>query len=210
MNQLSQHPAKKETIIGRNGDIKLSEAHLTVSGEHARLTYIGDGQFILTHLSRMNPTQVNGQYVTESCPLKSGNEIQLGGTKLRFEVMGTVPPRVASQSIGRVPTTPYLDRVQASLTVIDGPADWNKVYPIIRKESIIGRKGDIKLSEAHLTISGEHARITYVGGRQFTLTHLSQTNITQVNGQNVMESCPLESGDEIQLGATKLRFEVKL
>ncbi|MBI1925515.1 FHA domain-containing protein [Candidatus Poribacteria bacterium] len=107
------------------------------------------------------------------------------------------------------PTVAYLEGVQASLTLIEGPADVNKVYPITKRESIIGRDGDIKLSKAHLTVSNEHARLTYLGSGQFTLTHLSRTNTTQVNGQHVTENRPLESGDEIQLGATTLRFEIQ-
>ncbi len=200
---------KKESIIGRKGDIQLSAAHLMVSGEHARITYLGEGQFTLTHLSRTNPTQVNGQDVTESRSIRSGDDIQLGGTKLRFEVTHVTPPRVVSQTAGRVPTIPYLDGVQASLRVIEGPADVNEIYPITKKESIMGRNGDIQLSAAHLTISGEHARLTYLGSGQFTITHLSRTNLTRVNGQDVTESRPLESGDDIQLGGTKLHFEVK-
>ncbi|MBI1927641.1 FHA domain-containing protein [Candidatus Poribacteria bacterium] len=109
----------------------------------------------------------------------------------------------------REPTVAYLEGIQASLTIIEGPADWNKVYPVMRRESIIGREGDIKLSDVHLTVSGEHVRLNYEGAGKFTLTHLSRTNTTRVNGQNVSESCNLQSGDEIQLGATKLRFEVK-
>ena len=125
-------------------------------------------------------------------------------------------PRVAKP--GRVPTTKYEGRRQptvafldgmASLTIIEGPADVKKVYPITQKESIIGREGDIKLSEAHQAVSNEHARLTYEGEGKFTLTHLSRTNTTKVNDQNITQSRSLQSEDEIQLGVTKLRFEVQ-
>ena len=114
-----------------------------------------------------------------------------------------------SSSPGRQPTEAYLDGIEASISVIEGPDDVGKIYPITKRESIIGRDGDIKLSEVHLTVSNEHASLTYTGEGNFTLTHLSRTNTTGVNGQDVSQSCDLKSGDEIQFGATKLRFEVQ-
>lgn len=82
--------------------------------------------------------------------------------------------------------------------------------PIIVDEAFIGRLPEcqILIDEEFDTVSRKHAVIRKVGEDTWVLTHLSQTNATYVNGQQVVDSVTLKNGDEIQLssGGPRLGF----
>ena len=75
----------KEVTIGRTGDICLPEDHLTISNEHAKIEYEGDGKFKLTHVSHTNTTKVNGEALTDARVLEAGDTVHLGATVLKFD-----------------------------------------------------------------------------------------------------------------------------
>ena len=69
---------KAEIIIGRDenfADVTISIPE--ISRRHARLIREGNG-YVVEDLGSSNGTFVNGQQVAGRCPLKSGDQIQLG------------------------------------------------------------------------------------------------------------------------------------
>ena len=68
------------------------------------------------------------------------------------------------------------------------------------------RQCDVVLSDAN--VSREHAEIRPRGG-SWVLTDLGSTNGSRLNGRAVEGSEVLKPGDEIELGATVLRFELE-
>ena len=69
----------------------------------------------------------------------------------------------------------------------------------------IGRMPECDIALSDPNVSRRHAEVRRQG-TGFVVADLGSTNGTRVNGANVKER-PLNNGDEITVGATKLRFE---
>ncbi|HBE40648.1 MAG TPA: hypothetical protein DDW27_05500 [Bacteroidales bacterium] len=78
--------------IGRaaNCNIQYGDNYPTVSRKHAAIERRGNNYFLI-HLSRKNPTLLNGAVVDTESQLKNGDEIQFSmeGPKLRFNITPT-------------------------------------------------------------------------------------------------------------------------
>ena len=72
------------TTLGRSGanDIRLDDA--SVSGEHAKIRFEGDGQFTLIDLGSSNGAKLNGRR-TQQHTLRHNDVIELGETRLVFK-----------------------------------------------------------------------------------------------------------------------------
>jgi len=76
----------------------------------------------------------------------------------------------------------------------------------VSESVVLGRDAAADLQVDARSVSRRHARIDLRDGR-FYVSDLGSTNGTLVNGEEVTGEAPLESGDEILLGAERLRFE---
>ncbi len=92
----------------------------------------------------------------------------------------------------------------AHLFEMEGPA-MGKVYPLADVNQI-GRAADNPLRFEDSAISAYHARISYRGG-QWWLEDLGSRNGTFLNGLRVDEPLVITYGDEIVLGAVRLRLQ---
>ena len=70
-------------VVGRNQDCGLALADQAASRYHAQIT-CAYGTWFVTDMNSSNGTGVNGMRVTQQA-LKPGDQIQIGGTVLRFE-----------------------------------------------------------------------------------------------------------------------------
>jgi hypothetical protein len=81
----TRHVLKQETAIGRaNGDLALEDP--TVSSEHAKIQF-ENPNYRLINRSLTNPTMVNGNRIEGVVDLKDGDELVMGGVKMRFTLM---------------------------------------------------------------------------------------------------------------------------
>src|ERR1051325_2191234 len=72
-----QYPVSHKNItIGRGPNCDVRINHPTVSRLHAELSW-ADGRLLLTHLSAVNPTLVNGTPARGSTPLQTGDLIEI-------------------------------------------------------------------------------------------------------------------------------------
>jgi hypothetical protein len=114
--------------------------------------------------------------------------------------------RVSTEEMKRIaPAAPErtveVPAVAAQLEILNGPNKGEKY--ILKKRNVIGRDaGDVALSDP--TVSSEHAQITFKN-RKYVLTNKSLTNPTKVN-KTAVETRDLKDGDEIVMGAIKLKF----
>lgn len=75
---------RESTTIGRSGanDIRLDDA--SVSSEHAKVRFEGDGEFTLIDLGSQNGAKLNG-HRTQQHTLRHNDVIELGETRLVFK-----------------------------------------------------------------------------------------------------------------------------
>lgn len=99
-----------------------------------------------------------------------------------------------------VPTT------VAQLVVLTGGDSGGTVVPLTESEYLIGRQRDSNIQLSDLGVSGRHARI-FRGPDGYVIEDLKSRNGTWLNGVRVFHAL-LQSGDQIRLGATDLRYQI--
>jgi len=72
------------STLGRHPDSTIQILDRVVSKEHARIIMNPDGSYVLKDLGSLNGTHVGGQRLTAEHPLKDGDEIVMGTTRLLF------------------------------------------------------------------------------------------------------------------------------
>jgi len=93
----------------------------------------------------------------------------------------------------------------AQLTITSGE-DTGLMFPLTEAEYLIGRQRDNQIPLADLGISGHHVRI-YRGPEGYAIEDLKSRNGTWLNGARTFHAL-LQSGDQIRIGATELRYEI--
>ena len=121
---------------------------------------------------------------------------EAGGVEPTRPVTAEEMKRVAPERTVEVPSIP------AQLEILNGPHKGEK--HILQKQNIIGREaGDLTLGDP--TVSAEHAQIIFKNKR-YVLNNKSLTNPTKVNKVTVEALQELNDGDDIVMGAIKLKF----
>jgi pSer/pThr/pTyr-binding forkhead associated (FHA) protein len=79
------------------------------------------------------------------------------------------------------------------------------VFPLLDGPVIVGRSPDADVHVNEVAISNEHARLEQTDAG-FTLCDLGSTNGTYVNGQRLVGTVVLVSGDAVRMGSTTFTF----
>jgi predicted component of type VI protein secretion system len=107
-------------IIGRQAGVEIVLGDVQASRRHARLELHCDG-VIISDLGSANGTRINGQPLAGSLPLRTGDLIEIGTSRLRLEQATSAPIR-PQESQG--PTVPQaLHEVDTALAGQAGPAN---------------------------------------------------------------------------------------
>ncbi len=97
----------------------------------------------------------------------------------------------------------------ASLTISRGPGAGRR-FDIVAAVVTIGRDAQCDVQVAETWVSRQHARITW-SGTEYIVEDLGSTNGTFVDGERVVGSRELRSGDRLQLGPeAELAFQVSM
>jgi S1-C subfamily serine protease len=86
-------------VVGRGYDCDLTLADDKASRHHARLTETAEGTVTIEDLGSTNGTFVDGTRIAEPTPLRAGQEIVIGDTRLALDAPGTtqpIPPEATS------------------------------------------------------------------------------------------------------------------
>ena len=94
----------------------------------------------------------------------------------------------------------------AALVICNGEFE-GMVYELSSEETLIGRNPTTDVTLLDENISREHAIVLCDDG-QYSIEDLQSTNGTKVNGKGI-RSQQLTPGDEIQIGHTVFRFELR-
>jgi hypothetical protein len=93
--------------------------------------------------------------------------------------------------------------MRQALVVTDG-----KRMVVGRGGAVLGRSRDCDIVLTDANVSRRHAEITPTTDG-WSISDLGSTNGVTVDGRRVRTSCPLQGGEEIELGTATLRFELE-
>lgn len=206
-------------VIGRESDCDLVVDDDLASRQHAELRW-ERGRVHLVDRGSLNGTRVNGQGVAGQVPLRSGDVVEIGDQRFRFE------PRISGasgQATGSVsdPDDPDQTRKMAGvgrssqpsqplapalcLVAATGPEPgrrWGLTAPL----STIGRDPSSDICLPDPSVSRRHAQIV----RQATglyVQDVTSENGTCLDGQELTGPAPLRLGAVLTVGVVDLRCE---
>ena len=185
--------------IQRSGDTEKGESQPATAAEDETVSLFGGSR-----RAQPPPTQDDAG-ATE--PLGVGSRVPPRSEATRVVGAHQRSPRDAESAREE---DPMADPPVGWLVVVGGPGK-GRVLRLGNGLNIIGRSAEMRVSIdfGDATISQvNHARVVYEPrGRRFLLMHGDGTNLTYLNGELVMASVEIVSGNEIQLGETTLRFQ---
>jgi hypothetical protein len=102
------------------------------------------------------------------------------------------------------PLEPHVPaHLRRALVVVDG-----KRMVVGPGGAVLGRSRDCDIVLADANVSRHHAEIR-PAGEGWTIADLGSTNGVVVNGRPARGAVPLAAGDQVELGTSKLRFELE-
>ena len=97
----------------------------------------------------------------------------------------------------------------ASITVVSGPNEGD-YYPVKLRPMVIGRDEGVPIQLRDELVSRKHVQIRMDDEqRSHVAVDMSSANGTMVNGRKIDNDTPLEDGDLIELGNSKLMFSTR-
>ncbi|MFI5305859.1 MAG: adenylate/guanylate cyclase domain-containing protein [Polyangiales bacterium] len=91
--------------LGRHPDNTIQILDRIVSKNHCHIDLVGD-QYVLKDLGSLNGTYINGERVQNTHPLRPGDEVTLGGTKMVFDAPGAQEGEGGKRAAGLVTMAP--------------------------------------------------------------------------------------------------------
>jgi ABC-type multidrug transport system ATPase subunit len=210
--ELSQTP----TVIGRAPGAQ-SEITINAPGisrRHAQISQRGD-QYIVEDLNSSNGTFLNGQRVTGSAPLNSGDVIGLGqAIKLVFSIPEVPEVKDVRDMLPATPEAPDglaqtvigeampMDAQPAIppqfLVTVAGSAQ--DVHTLTSDSITIGRSDDNDIVVGSNIVSRSHARLERSDGGYQLIVLPQASNPVYVDGYPISESHQLRHNDKLRIG----------
>lgn len=196
-------------LLGREADNDIILDDDAVSRHHAELRWNG-GHPCLVDRASMNGTLHNAQVVHGQVPLASGDILQLGAHKYRFERLEASPLEETRKVSGirtgsKNASWPSAQPPALALVAVNGPrmgARWE-----LGALMSLGRDAECEIALPDASVSRRHAQIVRQASGYF-VSDLESSNGTQLNGQPVEEPTRVQAGDIIRVGEVELRCEV--
>jgi len=94
---------------------------------------------------------------------------------------------------------------ELALKVVEGPKALRGMSVPVAGPVVVGRSPGADIVIADTFVSSQHARVTPLGDTAVLVEDLGSTNGTIVNGEQIHTPTELRHGDEIVLGAVRLR-----
>ncbi len=182
------------SLFGGKRGCKVVLQHATVGRRQCVIVNTGS-QLILRDLNTKGRTLRNGLKAEEEA-LADADQLKLGPWEFRLDV--------TMREISGASDSPVIVDLEPDPTIFAMEREGRPLTKLSRAVSILGRAAGVDYQVDDREVSGEHAIVfTYL--HKPAIFDLVSENGTFVNGQRVMFSM-LNDGDEIGLGACKLRF----
>jgi EmrB/QacA subfamily drug resistance transporter len=178
----------EETVLGRDdtADIVLEDPSGELSRRHARVG-LTDGAAVVEDLGSTNGTLLNGERISGSRPLRSGDQIRIGQNALEFAPIEAEPAGS-----------------EGELVILSGPGAGTKAA-VIANSATIGRAPECDLQVLDSEVSRLHAKVSVRDGVA-TIDDLHSSNGTYVDGERILERTTLAPGDRIQIGEATIEL----
>ncbi len=200
------------TLLGREAtnDIVIDDGR--TSRHHAEIRW-DRGRVQLVDLGSMNGTFVNRQAVRGIVPLASGDTIELGAQRFRFEMLVTPEALAEAQALRETEKMPGMQRPEGVgpavrllfLAVLTGDAAGTR-YELGSPVTRLGRDVECEVRLTDPSVSRLHAQILRQSSGYF-VTDVGSSNGTFLNGQRLFTPHPLQAGDVLQIGIFTLACE---
>ena len=206
--------SRQMSVLGRDKDCDIVVEDERTSRHHAEIDW-DHGRVQLVDRSSMNGTLVNRQTVRGPVPLLSGDILDLGAQRYRFELLptarpllpersGTTPPNleVETKKVPSILAVPALSPVSLMLSGLSphvAGATWLVDQPVIT----IGRDLERQINVPHESVSRLHAQIVRQQSGYF-LSDLNSSNGTYLNGELLLAPSLLAPGDIVRIGFIEL------
>ncbi len=203
VNEVGLSTAKPLTI-GRRDDNELVLDLPTISSLHARID-AEDNDWVLTDLGSSNGVCVNGDPIKRR-KLQIGDEVEIGPYTLYFSAVDknldikATNPFVAPNNDLQTSDVGYV------LEVLVENSDEIEQVIAINNRIKIGRGSNCDFSlDGDLTVSEEHLSIEKIP-QGWIVKNLNRSYVTWLNKIPIRDQAPIQLGDVINVGNTRLRF----
>ncbi len=188
--------SKARTTLGRRPYNDIVIDNLAVSGEHAVLLLLHEGQVTIEDLNSTNGTYVNGR-AARSEPLVDGDLIEIGRYKIRFEqgqpaALANAVAAPATPAVTAPPLAAMTQAPNARVRVLEGPAAGREAQ-LVKEVTTLGKPG---IAVVSITRRADGYAIACVGGQV----------LPRVNGREVDTELLLHDQDLIELAETRMQF----
>ena len=201
--------SRQLTLIGREFDNDIVVDDERTSRHHAELRW-EHGHVQLLDRGSMNGTRLNRQAVRGVVPLKSGDVLEIGAQRYRFEMAAPGAANSAEEETRKMRGALQTEALAAAPTLVLvgmagalAGARWELAQDI----TAIGRDVERQVCLPHDSVSRLHAQIVRQRSGYF-VADLHSSNGTFVNEAPVTEPQPLRAGDLLRCGEITLRCEL--
>jgi pSer/pThr/pTyr-binding forkhead associated (FHA) protein len=210
------HPialTRELTILGRELDSDLILDDERTSRHHAEIHW-EHGRPHLKDRASLNGTLVNRQTVRGPMPLKTGDIIELGAQRYRFELLASGTPSRPRLAGGADEThkMPGVDNGHAepqvptlALVVLGGALAGTR-WELHDAVASIGRDPECAICLRDDSVSRQHAQIVRQRAGYY-ISDVGSSNGTLLNGVPLIAPTLLAQGDVLRLGTIELRCE---
>jgi pSer/pThr/pTyr-binding forkhead associated (FHA) protein len=213
--EISYQFDQERIVIGRGAGADIRLPFRTVSEVHATV-FLENANYVIVDNNSTNGTRVNGERLIPDRPksLRNGDEIDVGGyvVSISIGVVVTEPitaertAELARRLVREVKSPDALDLELPYLVVLNGlqAGQRVKIHPPLSR-ILVGRGESCQLKLADADVSREHFEVIRdIDG--VLIRNLDSKNGVMLGDQLIQER-RIKSGNELVVGATRLRYE---
>ncbi len=183
-----------ELTLGRTAENDVVLPSSTVSRRHARLFLEGPTLHV-EDLGSANGVLVNERPIRDPAVIDEGSEVRIGEYRL-FVERATGKMKPVQDGINTAIVHP--GQAHGKLVVLAGPQA-GREHLLFEPITSVGRTDENEVVVADVSVSRHHARLKRNEEGGYTLTDLSSSNGTLVNGKR-LTSAKVWPGDRLQFG----------
>lgn len=197
------NPENADITIGRKEGNVIRLKERNVSRRHARLYAGADGIYVEPVEARYG-VKVNSSKIEGATKVSFGDEIRIGDYRLYLqdESLPQVVKQPEAVAQGAVDIAPVM---QPKLVVVSSNFA-GREYPITKGIVTLGRNPTCDIHIEHVSVSGNHAKITRNARGNFEIEDLGSSNGLKINWLPCTGVHELFSGDTVILGHVMMRY----